>query len=176
VGDGPLRTELERLSSERGLDGVVALLGARDPVEVRDLLEEADLLAMPSVIASDGDRDSMPVVVKEALAMEVPVVASDEVGLPELVNEEWGRLVPPGDPVALAGAIEEVLSLPLEERIRMGRTGREWVLAACSLERETARLAALIAGDPDPPPPSPRADAVRRTPSPLGVSPPPTSS
>jgi colanic acid/amylovoran biosynthesis glycosyltransferase len=112
------------------------------------------------VIASDGDRDSMPVVVKEALAMEAPVVASDEVGLPELVSEEWGRLVPPGDPEALASAIDELLSLPAEERIRMGRAGREWVLSACSLDRETARLAALIAGDPDPPPPAPRADSA----------------
>ncbi len=46
------------------------------------------------MIAADGDRDTMPVVVKETLAMEVPVVASDEVGLPELVRDGWGRLLP----------------------------------------------------------------------------------
>jgi colanic acid/amylovoran biosynthesis glycosyltransferase len=159
VGDGPLRGDLERLAAERGV--AVELPGPRDPDEVRSLLEEADLLAMPCVIAADGDRDSMPVVVKEALAMEVPVVVSDEVGLPELVNEEWGRLVPPGDPDALAGAIDEVLVLPAEERIRMGRAGRECVVGACGIDRETARLAALIAGDPEPPPPAPRADAPR---------------
>ncbi len=51
---------------------------------VRERLEIADLLAMPCVVADDGDRDSMPVVVKEAMAMEVPVVATREVGLPRI--------------------------------------------------------------------------------------------
>src|SRR5207247_188578 len=73
VGAGPLEDELRKRRVE--------LLGPRTPDEVRELLESAHLLAMPCVVAEDGDRDSMPVVVKEALAMEVPVVASDEVGL-----------------------------------------------------------------------------------------------
>ncbi|MFL6174653.1 MAG: glycosyltransferase, partial [Marmoricola sp.] len=73
----------------------VELAGALDPAAVRALLETADLLAMPCVVAADGDRDSMPVVVKEALAMEVCVVASDEVGLPEIVRPPWGALVAP---------------------------------------------------------------------------------
>ena len=77
--------------------------------------------------------------------MEVPVVASDEVGLPEVVRPEWGRLVPPGDAGALAAAIAELLALPAEARSAMGRAGREHVMRACSLEREAAKLAALIA-------------------------------
>jgi glycosyltransferase involved in cell wall biosynthesis len=112
-------------------------------------LEDAAVLAAPSVIAADGDRDTMPVVVKEALAMEVPVVASDEVGLPEVVRPEWGRLVPPGDARALAAAISELLALPLDQRREMGRAGRGFVLEECSLRRETERLVALIRGVPD---------------------------
>jgi glycosyltransferase involved in cell wall biosynthesis len=95
-------------------------------------------------VAADGDRDSMPVVVKEALAMEIPVVASDEVGLPELVRPEFGRLVRPGDANALATAIRELLALGPEERAAMGRAGREHVLAHCDVDRETRRLADLI--------------------------------
>jgi colanic acid/amylovoran biosynthesis glycosyltransferase len=136
VGAGPLEDELRG----RG----VSLLGPRPPEEVRELLERADLLAMPCVVAADGDRDSMPVVVKEALAMEVPVVVSDEVGLPELVRPEWGRLVPPGDARALAGAIAELLALPEAERAAMGRAGRAHVLEAASVHRETEKLAGLI--------------------------------
>ena len=136
VGEGPLRAELEGTAVE--------LLGAREPGDVRALLETADLLVAPSVVAADGDRDSMPVVVKEALAMEVPVVASDAVGLPEVVRPEWGRLVPPGDPDALAAAIEELLALPPERRAEMGRAGRAWVCEHCDVRRETAKLAALI--------------------------------
>jgi glycosyltransferase involved in cell wall biosynthesis len=99
---------------------------------------------MPCVIAADGDRDSMPVVVKEALAMEVPVVASREVGLPEIVRPEFGRLVPPGDEEALAAALAELLALPAERRAEMGRAGREHVREHADSRTETAKLSALL--------------------------------
>jgi glycosyltransferase involved in cell wall biosynthesis len=143
AGAGPLDGDLRALAAERG--AAVEFAGAQQPERVRDLLESAHVLAMPCVVARDGDRDSMPVVVKEALAMEVPVVATDEVGLPELVRAEWGRLVPPGDAGALAGALREVLALPVDERAAMGRAGREHVLQSASVRRETAKLAELIA-------------------------------
>jgi glycosyltransferase involved in cell wall biosynthesis len=142
VGAGPLGSELRALAAGRRR---VEFLGPRSPDEVRELLESADLLAMPCVVAADGDRDSMPVVVKEALAMEVPVVATDEVGLPELVRPEWGRLVPPARPDELAAAIAELLALPDEQRAAMGRAGRAHVLVAASVRRETEKLADLIA-------------------------------
>jgi colanic acid/amylovoran biosynthesis glycosyltransferase len=144
VGEGDLRDELIRLTREHDLEDVVELAGALAPSAVRDLLERADVLAMPAVVARDGDRDSMPVVVKEALAMEVPVVASDEVGLPEVVRPEWGRLVTPGDAHALADALRELLELPAAERAAMGRAGRAFVLEHCDVHRETARLGRLI--------------------------------
>jgi glycosyltransferase involved in cell wall biosynthesis len=145
LGEGPLRGELEALIAARGLEGVVELIGSRPPEEVRAALETADLLAMPCVVAPDGDRDSMPVVVKEALAMEIPVVATDEVGLPEVVRPGWGRLVPPADPAALADAIAEVLALEPAERARMGEAGREFVLVECDVDAEARRLSELIA-------------------------------
>ena len=145
VGDGPLRGELEALVAARDVGDHVTLAGSRTPEEARGMLEGAAVLAMPCVVAADGDRDTMPVAVKEALAMEVPVVASDEVGLPEMVRDDWGRLTPPRDPAALADAIDELLALPAERRAEMGRAGREFVLRECSLQRETARLVELIA-------------------------------
>ena len=142
VGDGPLRERLERQAGEQGAR--VELAGPRRPDEVRELMEGAALLAAPCVVAADGDRDTMPVVVKEALAMELPVVASDEVGLPEVVRPEWGRLVPPGDAPGLAAAIRELLEFPAERRAAMGRAGRAFVLEHCSLRGESERLAALV--------------------------------
>jgi glycosyltransferase involved in cell wall biosynthesis len=135
VGDGPLRDELAG----------VELAGALDPEGVRAELERADVLAMPCVVAPDGDRDSMPVVVKEAMAMELMVVATREVGLPECVREPWGRLVAPGDPDSLRAAIEDVLALSPDERAAAGAAGRAWVLEHADVHRETARLAELIA-------------------------------
>ncbi|HEV2753181.1 MAG TPA: glycosyltransferase, partial [Solirubrobacteraceae bacterium] len=151
VGDGPLREELRATIETAGLDGLVELAGARSQEEVRALLEEAAVLAMPCVVAPDGDRDSMPVVVKEALAMEVPVVASDEVGLPEVVRPGWGRLHPPGDRQALAGALEELLALAPAQRVAMGRAGRAFVSEHCHVDREAARLVELIRGVQAPP-------------------------
>ena len=133
LGEGPERAALE---AEAGAN--VALPGAASPEEVRAALAAADLLCAPSVIAADGDRDSMPVVVKEALAMEVGVVASDAVGLPEIVHPPWGVLVPPGDDAALAHAIAAMLDRGAEERAAGPSGGQADVRA------EAAKLAQLI--------------------------------
>src|SRR5436305_7415542 len=139
VGGGPLRDQLAGAAGPN-----VTLVGALAPEGVRADLERADLLALPSVVARDGDRDAMPVAVKEALAMEVPVVASNEVALPEVVRQDWGRLVPPGNAQELAAAIAELLALPAEERTAMGRHGREFVLREYSIADESRKLAELI--------------------------------
>ncbi len=142
VGDGPQRAALEAEIARLGAP--VELVGAQALGAVRELLERAAVLAMPCVVAADGDRDSMPVVVKEALAMEVPVVVSDEVGLPEIVRPAFGRLVPPGDEPALAAALAEIASLPAAERAAMGRAGRAFVAEHADVHTETARLSALL--------------------------------
>lgn len=144
VGDGALGPRLRARAAELGVGDRVEFAGSLGPEAVREQLRRADLLAMPCVVAADGDRDSMPVVVKEALAMEVPVVASDEVGLPELIRPEFGRLCPPADPPSLADAINEVLTLVPAERAAMGAAGRRWVLEHCDLATETRVLAGLI--------------------------------
>ncbi|MCW2997469.1 MAG: glycosyl transferase group 1 [Solirubrobacterales bacterium] len=144
VGDGPLAPALRAEADHAGVSGRVAFAGALDPAGVRLALEHADVLAMPCVIAADGDRDSMPVVVKEALAMELPVVVSDAVGLPELVREEFGRIVPAGDAAALARGLADVLAADPQRRAAMGAAGRARVIAGANLRTETARLSALL--------------------------------
>jgi glycosyltransferase involved in cell wall biosynthesis len=139
LGEGPERAALE---AEAGAK--VALPGAATPDEVRAALAGADLLCAPCVIAPDGDRDSMPVVVKEALAMEVGVVASDAVGLPEIVREPWGRLVAPGDEAALADAIAAMLDRDAQERAAAGKAGRAFVAAHADVRAEAAKLSQLI--------------------------------
>lgn len=124
VGDGRCREELESLIDTLGLDGTVSILGHLPPAAVRAELEDATLLAAPCTISASGDRDSMPVVIKEAMAMEVPVVASDDFGIPELVDDRSGVLVPRDDVDAFAAAIRSVLAMPEEDRAAMGRAGR----------------------------------------------------
>jgi glycosyltransferase involved in cell wall biosynthesis len=144
IGDGPLRSALEQRAARAGADDRVEFAGSLAPAGVRAALEAADVLVMPCVVAPDGDRDSMPVVVKEAMAMELLVVASDEVGLPECVLAPWGVLCPPGDANALAAALRRVLALSPEERRQAGSAAREWVCRNADVDVETARLGLAI--------------------------------
>jgi glycosyltransferase involved in cell wall biosynthesis len=144
VRDGPRRNELAELALHLGIAERVELPGAVPHNRVREALESADLFAMPCVVAADGDRDSLPVVTTEAMAMEIPIVASREVGLPEVVRDEWGRLVPPRDSEALAQAIAEMLALPAEERARMGAAAREFVEREFDPDDQARKLFALI--------------------------------
>ncbi len=143
LGDGPLRAELERRIAAAGAP--VELLGSRPPAAVLAAMEEADVLAMPCVVARDGDRDSMPVVVKEAMAMGLLVVASDEVGLPECVLAPWGFLAAPGAAEELAAALRSALALGSAERRAAGEAARAWVREHADVDRETARMAEVIA-------------------------------
>jgi glycosyltransferase involved in cell wall biosynthesis len=144
VGDGPLHDGLRSRADEFGVTDTVEWMGARSHEEVREVLERADVLAMPCIVLRDGERDGSPTVVKEALAMEVPVVASDEVGLPEVVREPWGRIVPSRDASALASALADVLARSREERVAMGRAGRAWMLETCNPLLEAEKLSRLI--------------------------------
>lgn len=144
AGDGTLASALGAEADRIGVGDRVTLAGALDADGVRALLARADVLAMPCVIARDGDRDSMPVVVKEAMAMEVPVVVSDAVGLPELVDATCGRVVATGDVIALARALREVLDLDAPARAALGRAGRARVCERANLRRETGRLSDLL--------------------------------
>ena len=142
IGDGPLRPALERRIALTGAP--VELLGGRAPAQVLAAMQDADVLAMPCVVAPDGDRDSMPVVVKEAMAMELLVVASDAVGLPECVMAPWGVLAAPGDAAALVAALQEALALEPGGRAAAGAAARAWVRAHADVDAETAAMAALI--------------------------------
>jgi glycosyltransferase involved in cell wall biosynthesis len=138
AGAGPERQRLENLIAETRAP--VRLLGRMPNREVRALVEGAALFALPCVVAPDGDRDGIPVAIMEAMALEVPVLATREVGIPEAVDADRGRLVAPGDPAALAAAIEELLALDPGEREAMGRAGREWVSQHADRRRQARQL------------------------------------
>jgi glycosyltransferase involved in cell wall biosynthesis len=147
VGEGPERVDLERRIAAHALEDVVVLLGRRSPEDVRDVLESADVLAAPSVVASSGDRDSAPLVVKEAMAMELLVVTSDEVGLPEFVRAPWGRRHAPGDAAELAEQLAAALALEPADRQAAGQAGRAFIAEWADVRRETAKISQLIERD-----------------------------
>jgi colanic acid/amylovoran biosynthesis glycosyltransferase len=128
VGEGPQRADLERQVHDLGLGGIVLLHGALRHDSVIDAFRRAWLFVLPCVIGDDGDRDGIPNVILEAMAMGLPVVSTRCSGIPEVVGHTTtGLLVPPGDPAALADALQQVIDDPACAS-RMGAHGRAVVL------------------------------------------------
>jgi glycosyltransferase involved in cell wall biosynthesis len=135
VGDGPLRAELEREAAARGLQQRVAFLGYRE--EVPALLAESDLFVFPS------RTEAFPNGVLEGMAAGLPVIACAVEGLLDLVdNGRTGVLVPPGDPAAVAAAIERFVADPVLAT-RMGTEARAEVAARYSFDATVACFEAL---------------------------------
>lgn len=101
AGEGRLRSALEQQIQRLGLEGQVLLLGSR--TDVPELLQAFDIFVLTS------DLESCPNTILEAMATGLPVIATKVGGVPELVTEDTGILVPPQNPEALAVAIDELL-------------------------------------------------------------------
>ncbi len=145
IGSGPLKPELEKRVTQYDLKDRVYLMGGQPQSEVLRLLASwADVFALPCVVAQDGDRDGMPVSLAEAMAMELPVIATDIVGIGELVQPGVGILVPERDAVALAEALQAIQSASPSARAEMGRRGRALVDAEFNLVKGTVQLAHLF--------------------------------
>ena len=142
VGDGPLFAALSEQIAGLGLQDSVHLLGGQPQEKVLNLLREwADVFVLPCVIAQDGDRDGIPVSLAEAMAMELPVVSTDIVGIRELIQPGTGILIPPHDPPALAEAIREIAVMEPQAFASMGRKGRAVINHEFNLDKGTRQLA-----------------------------------
>ena len=122
-GDGYTET-LVQLIKELGLEDTVNLHGAVTQEELRDIYQQATLFALPCLVVDNGDRDGIPNVLVEAMAMRVPVISTDISGIPELIdNNVNGLLVPEKNALAMADAIEKLLINPAL-RQQLGDAGR----------------------------------------------------
>ena len=108
-----------------------------------ELMRASDIVALASRVADDGDRDGLPVVLIEASALGVPVVATDVSGIPELVTPENGRLAPPDRPELFADALCAALTEPHDERVASTRRARRKVEEEFDVERQIEVLADL---------------------------------
>jgi colanic acid/amylovoran biosynthesis glycosyltransferase len=132
VGDGPLREELQRAARYHGVDDLVVFHGALATDRIRVLMDSMHCLVVPSVTAADGDMEGLPIVLMEAMAQGLSIIATRHSGIPELVRDgETGRTVPERDAAALAQAV-----------VDWARTPETWPLL-------TARARRLIEQDFD---------------------------
>ena len=144
AGDGPERPLLERMVRQYDLEPAIRLTGALPQSQVKALLSQADLFVLPCITASSGDMDGIPVVLMEAMAMEIPTVSTSVSGIPELIEQAVsGLLVAEKDAEALADAVECLLENE-ELRLRLGRNGRLKVMHDFDIEKTTTQLADLF--------------------------------
>lgn len=138
VGDGPREAELREWVKELGLDSTVVFRGALQHRQVLAELARAHLFVLPSV------AEALPVVLMEAQAAGLPVVATRVGGVAELVHEgRSGYLVPPRDPAALARALAKLVDSP-ESWPALGRVGRSHVEEHHDVRQLNRRLERLL--------------------------------
>ena len=127
IGDGPLRSHLEELIDELGVGDIVVLHGARDTNYVREIMRDAQLFMLSSVTAESGDVEGQGLVLQEAQASGLPVLATDHNGFPEsIVPNKSGFLVPERDSESLADRLMYLIEHP-DLWTKMGLEGRKHV-------------------------------------------------
>ena len=140
IGEGSLREALEAQIRDLSLEEVVSLRGALPHEDVIREYQHSTLFVLPAVTAADGDRDGIPNVILEAMAMRLPVVSTNHSGIPEAIEDGWsGLLVPPADPDALVEAIARLLKDP-QFRRRLGRNARDTVAERFDVRRNADLL------------------------------------
>lgn len=134
VGSGEREDTIQRRVAELGVEDHVTFLGNVSDERLHRELGEAAVFVLPSVIAANGDRDSSPVALKEAMATATPCVSTTVAGIPEIIEHETdGLLVEPRDTAALADALSTLLAND-DERHAMGRRAHETITTKFSLE------------------------------------------
>ena len=140
VGIGEQEPELRAAVERLGLGNRVELPGPRPQGDLIKAVRRAAVFAAPCVVGGDGNRDGLPTVLLEAMALGTPCISTDVTGIPEVLrNGETGLMVPQRDPAALADAIEKLLADP-ELRVRLAGRARRLVEAEFDVRRNAALL------------------------------------
>ncbi|WP_373778092.1 glycosyltransferase family 4 protein [Glaesserella sp.] len=111
VGDGGLRESLQEQIDTLNIGDIVKMVGPMPQPEIINLVTKASMMVAPCVISDDGDRDGLPTVLLESMALGTPVISTQVAGIPELVQDGiTGLCIEAQNPEALAQAIERLLN------------------------------------------------------------------
>lgn len=145
VGDGPLRAQTEALIAELKLGDRARMMGLLTADKLAPVLADSHFLVMPGVKLEDGQVEGQGLVLLEAQACGMPVIATRAGGMPEMLQEgETGLLCEPRSPESLAAAIAGLIDRA-GDWPRMGRAGRAMVEARFGVGQQLDRLIALYA-------------------------------
>jgi len=144
IGDGPTWNALQEQINRLNLQDYFSMLGEMNISEILERYRRSDIFALACVITDFGDRDGIPVVLMEAMSMQIPVITTPISGIPELVSDgKNGLLVPQRNPEALAHALEQLIKdQPL--RKKLGAQGRQTVLAGFDIHMTAAQMAGIF--------------------------------
>lgn len=144
IGGGEEYDDLTQRITKAQLQECVILLGSKTQDEVAKLLATAHCYVQPSIITPSGKMEGIPVALMEAMAGQLPVLATEISGIPELVRPgETGYLVPPADAQALAEALERIYNNP-DDASQRAAAGRQLVLEEFELRENVRQLSALF--------------------------------
>jgi colanic acid/amylovoran biosynthesis glycosyltransferase len=144
VGGGDLAESLAAQAHSLGLDDRIKFEGPQPAEAVAQAFAKAHVAVVPSIVGDQGRIEGIPVVVMEALAHGIPVIASALSGIPELVEDGvTGYLLPPGDSAAIANAIKRIAA-DWDTAAAIAARGRERVSAEYIVEDNARKLATLM--------------------------------
>jgi len=146
VGEGPEYERLSTFIAENSLESLVDLLGSRTSDYVKELFDKSDVFVLPCIVAKNGDQDATPTAILEAMAMKVPVISTAVTGIPEIISDACGFVIPEKDTVSLTAAIKRVAQMSDSEQKAMGEAGRKFVEENCNIRTQADKLVKLFDG------------------------------
>lgn len=140
IGEGDCEAALKQQIAALGLNHCVELAGPRPQSEIVDLLQNAAVFAAPCVIGEDGNRDGLPTVLLESMALGTPCISTDVTGIPEILHhEETGLLVGQKDSKALANAIERLIN-DAALRVKLAEAARALIASQFDIHLNTEKI------------------------------------
>lgn len=144
VGTGPLEAELKQQIEALKLHSFVEIIGPRPQNEVFKLIQESAVFAAPYIIGKDGNRDGLPTVLLEAMALGTACVATDVTGIPEMIrHQETGLMVPQENAEALAAALQSLLTNS-DLRVTLADNARKLMESEFDINKNAATLRQLF--------------------------------
>lgn len=140
TGKGELEAELRSQIAQLRLSNFVKLVGPQPQNKIIELVGQSAVCVAPCIIASDGNRDGLPTVLLEAMALGTPCISTNVTGIPEAIEDrETGLLVPQLDPIALAQAIEELLLDP-DLRVQLAVKARKLIVEKFDIHHNSVHI------------------------------------
>jgi colanic acid/amylovoran biosynthesis glycosyltransferase len=150
VGYGPLQDTLAAQIQTAGIAHQVTLAGPLPQPGIIDAMQNAAMVVAPCVVSEEGDRDGLPTILLEAMALGTPVISTRVAGIPELVTEgETGLCVAPQDPHVLANAMLRLLD-EAPTGLALSLRARERIEQHYDIDKNTTQLRAIFRANARP--------------------------